>query len=238
MDQCRSPGTVAKLRASGNGEEGRAARADATADATNTARSASAKRARYSFQVPISRNASRPTSSTRRAAGRRRCSARKVSTDVRAAGALELDGREAERRLAGDRQAYHGDALCRGGDAAVAFCAADGRWDEPDGVEGELLARFLGGSADGRSGSGRRCRRRCRCAYRRSCIAYRCGERSTAGALSSSCCRRRSAIRAHVRIWPLPWITYLYVVSSRSPIGPRACRRLVEMPTSAPKPNS
>jgi hypothetical protein len=42
----------------------------------------------------------------------------------------------------------------------------------------------------------------------------------------------------HSRICPLPDTTYLYVVSSRSPIGPRACRRLVEMPTSAPKPNS
>ncbi len=49
---------------------------------------------------------------------------------------------------------------------------------------------------------------------------------------------RRWSHASHSRIWPLPLITYLYVVSSRRPIGPRACRRLVEMPTSAPKPNS
>ena len=49
---------------------------------------------------------------------------------------------------------------------------------------------------------------------------------------------RSSARRAHERICPLPWITYLYVVSSRRPIGPRACNFCVEIPISAPKPNS
>src|SRR3982074_1841097 len=39
-------------------------------------------------------------------------------------------------------------------------------------------------------------------------------------------------------MWPLPRTTYLYVVSSSNAIGPRACRRLVLMPISAPNPNS
>ena len=37
---------------------------------------------------------------------------------------------------------------------------------------------------------------------------------------------------------PLPRTTYLYVHSSRSPIGPRACSFCVEMPISQPRPNS
>ena len=41
-----------------------------------------------------------------------------------------------------------------------------------------------------------------------------------------------------LRIWPLPSTTYLAVVSSRRPIGPRACSFWVLMPISAPKPNS
>src|SRR5204863_3999394 len=40
------------------------------------------------------------------------------------------------------------------------------------------------------------------------------------------------------RICPEPSTTYLYVQSSRSPIGPRACSFCVEFPISAPIPNS
>ena len=40
------------------------------------------------------------------------------------------------------------------------------------------------------------------------------------------------------RVWPSPWTTYFSVVSSRSPMGPRACSFWVEMPISAPNPNS
>ena len=40
------------------------------------------------------------------------------------------------------------------------------------------------------------------------------------------------------RTCPLPWTTYLVVVSSRSPMGPRACSFCVELPISAPIPNS
>jgi hypothetical protein len=40
------------------------------------------------------------------------------------------------------------------------------------------------------------------------------------------------------RIWPDPVTTYLVVVNSGSPIGPLACSFCVEMPISAPKPNS
>src|SRR5206468_1100648 len=39
---------------------------------------------------------------------------------------------------------------------------------------------------------------------------------------------------AHVRICPVPSITNLCEQSSRRPIGPRACRRSVLMPISAP----
>ena len=40
------------------------------------------------------------------------------------------------------------------------------------------------------------------------------------------------------RVWPSPVTTYLVEVISGSPIGPRACSFWVEMPISAPKPNS
>ena len=40
------------------------------------------------------------------------------------------------------------------------------------------------------------------------------------------------------RIWPSPCTTYFVVVMSARPTGPRACRRAVELPISAPKPNS
>src|ERR1700675_772697 len=39
------------------------------------------------------------------------------------------------------------------------------------------------------------------------------------------------------RTWPSPIKTNLVVVSSRTPTGPRACSREVEMPISAPMPN-
>ena len=42
----------------------------------------------------------------------------------------------------------------------------------------------------------------------------------------------------HLAVWPSPCTTYFNVVSSRRPIGPRACSFCVEMPISAPKPNS
>ena len=38
--------------------------------------------------------------------------------------------------------------------------------------------------------------------------------------------------------WPVPCTTYFVEVSSRSPIGPRACSFWVELPISAPIPNS
>src|SRR5690606_11374157 len=40
------------------------------------------------------------------------------------------------------------------------------------------------------------------------------------------------------RVWPSPVTTYFVEVSSGSPIGPRACSFCVEMPISAPNPNS
>ena len=42
----------------------------------------------------------------------------------------------------------------------------------------------------------------------------------------------------HDRTCPVPWTTYFDQVSSRSPIGPRACSFWVEMPISAPSPSS
>ena len=50
-------------------------------------------------------------------------------------------------------------------------------------------------------------------------------QRSTERVISSPCANRvaHNAMRLQTRIWPLPVMTYLMVVSSRSPIGPRAC---------------
>ena len=42
----------------------------------------------------------------------------------------------------------------------------------------------------------------------------------------------------HYRMWPSPSTTYFVVQSSRTPIGPRACSFCVELPISAPMPNS
>ena len=44
--------------------------------------------------------------------------------------------------------------------------------------------------------------------------------------------------RTHVLTWPSPSTTYFTEVSSRRPIGPRACSFWVEMPISAPRPSS
>src|SRR4051812_44757342 len=43
---------------------------------------------------------------------------------------------------------------------------------------------------------------------------------------------------AHYRMWPSPSTTYFVVQSSRTPMGPRACSFCVELPISAPMPNS
>src|SRR5205823_9074523 len=43
---------------------------------------------------------------------------------------------------------------------------------------------------------------------------------------------------AQGRTWPEPSTTYLYVQSSRIPMGPRAWSFWVELPISAPMPNS
>ena len=40
------------------------------------------------------------------------------------------------------------------------------------------------------------------------------------------------------RMWPSPSTTYFVVQSSRTPMGPRACSFCVELPISAPMPNS
>ena len=48
----------------------------------------------------------------------------------------------------------------------------------------------------------------------------------------------RGDLSPYSRTWPSPWTTYLNVVSSRRPIGPRACSFWVELPISAPIPNS
>ena len=43
---------------------------------------------------------------------------------------------------------------------------------------------------------------------------------------------------AHYLMWPSPSTTYFVVQSSRTPMGPRACSFCVELPISAPMPNS
>ena len=59
---------------------------------------------------------------------------------------------------------------------------------------------------------------------------------SAATTAASSCAA--TAADAQARIWPAPRTTYFVVVMSARPTGPRACRRAVELPISAPKPNS
>jgi len=46
------------------------------------------------------------------------------------------------------------------------------------------------------------------------------------------------ACRSHPRTWPVPVTSHLWLQSSFRPIGPRAWRRSVLMPISAPRPNS
>ncbi len=50
--------------------------------------------------------------------------------------------------------------------------------------------------------------------------------------------RSRCSARTQERTWPAPSTRYLNVHSSRRPIGPRACSFWVELPISAPIPNS
>src|SRR5581483_538389 len=64
--------------------------------------------------------------------------------------------------------------------------------------------------------------------HRRQALAH-CGNRFEAGLGIGD---------GHVRICPSPWMTYFVVVSSRRPMGPRACSFCVLIPISAPKPNS
>ena len=49
---------------------------------------------------------------------------------------------------------------------------------------------------------------------------------------------RLAASRHYPRTWPSPMSTNLLLVSSRRPMGPRAWSFWVEMPISAPSPNS
>src|SRR5262249_44458529 len=110
-------------------------------------------------------------------------------------------------------QPHHRQPMGGGRDAPPFMRRIGGR-NEQDLVEPELLACFLGAAQMGDV------------------------DRIEGAAEYPDAPPEAAGRRAHERICPLPWITYLYVVSSRSPIGPRACRRLVEMPTSAPNPNS
>src|SRR5690606_27387758 len=50
--------------------------------------------------------------------------------------------------------------------------------------------------------------------------------------------RRPAPSLRYGRVWPLPRTTYLKLVSSSAPTGPRAWMRPVAMPISAPMPNS
>src|SRR4051794_37928792 len=60
---------------------------------------------------------------------------------------------------------------------------------------------------------------------------------TSATATSASAVRSRGSTSRY-RTWPSPTTTYFVEVSSGRPIGPRACSFCVEMPISAPKPNS
>ena len=50
--------------------------------------------------------------------------------------------------------------------------------------------------------------------------------------------RGRKCVNAYCRTCPLPRTIYFVVVKAVSPIGPRTCSFCVDMPISAPKPNS
>lgn len=139
---------------------------------------------------------------------------------VGSAGTIELDRRGAEAGMSGDGAPNH----CQAIDAArhrPALVRRARRGNEEDLIERQCFPRFFGatkmGEMDGVEGA-----------------AEDPEPRGDALRRAS----RRLPFGAHSRICPLPRMTYLYVVSSRRPIGPRACKRLVEMPTSAPKPNS
>jgi hypothetical protein len=54
----------------------------------------------------------------------------------------------------------------------------------------------------------------------------------------SICAAEDQSNSVHFRNCPSPRTTYLVVVSDSRPIGPRECSFCVEMPTSAPRPNS
>ena len=57
-------------------------------------------------------------------------------------------------------------------------------------------------------------------------------------AATSLTLRGRKCVNAYCRTCPFPRTIYFVVVKATSPIGPRTCSFCVDMPISAPKPNS
>lgn len=137
------------------------------------------------------------------------------------AGTLDLDGRRAKAGMPGDRAPYHRQTIPPAGEGP-ALVRRPCRRDEQNLVQRQRLPCLLGtaqvGEMDG--------------------VESAAEDAETSDARETRGFSRHLLSRVHARICPLPRMTYLYVVSSRRPMGPRACKRLVEIPTSAPKPNS
>ena len=137
---------------------------------------------------------------------------------VRTPGAANLGIRHHEMAIALGREAHHLQAMLGGRQFALGFMRRRRCGNEVDQVQLQHLANFLGRAqmpeVDG--------------------IEAAAEESYTQLMLRQN----RGNAAAQLRIWPSPRTRYLYVVSSRKPIGPRAWRRLVEIPVSAPKPNS
>src|SRR5581483_1343251 len=130
---------------------------------------------------------------------------------VRRSGARDLAGLDAETGRGAERELEHAEPIGGVRDVAAALVGRVRREDEPDLREAEALAHLL----------------------RRAQVPE--VHRVEAPSLEADAARVR---HPRQRTCPSPCTTYFVVVSSRTPSGPRAWRRFVEMPISAPKPNS
>src|SRR5579862_5340625 len=133
---------------------------------------------------------------------------------VRPPGAPNLDVRRHEMAIALGRLPHHRQAMLRGGQSVFRLMRRRRGRNKIDQVELQRLANFLGRA---QMPEMNRIETTAEQTYPHLILISR---------------------RVQARTCPVPRSTYLYVVNSLSPIGPRACSRLVEIPVSAPNPNS
>ena len=150
-----------------------------------------------------------PTMNVSSSAGPRPCSASQQVDRVRRAVAVGVRARDAEPRVARHRGLAHRDPVLDARLGLDLLVRRHARRHEQHPVEPELR----------RSAS---------------CAQTRC---AMCGGLKVPPSRPTRATR-YSRTWPVPSTRYLNVHSSRRPIGPRACSFWVELPISAPIPNS